>query len=212
MWLLESPPTSISLLICATTRYSCDRERMRGQCWWKGGPENELAFALGAVKLGPFKFGKDKNEVKTYKFFVSDGQVRMGSGEGNRHEISGQAPWNVLVRHKPTFFHIYTARRWCARVVVPLHAGVGNDKCGDRETGWTLHALPDHHLINDSPSMQRVATERSLLSRLSAPRSPPLSLPWSGTNFVLRMPCSRVRRSRSSRRKAAQEATRYSRV
>ena len=84
---------------------------MRGQCWWKGGPENELAFALGAVKLGPFKFGKDKNEVKTYRFFVNDGQVRWGAGEGNRHEISGgeQTPWNVLCRYKPTSFHI--ARR-----------------------------------------------------------------------------------------------------
>ena len=48
---------------------------MRGQCWWKGGPENELAFSMGAVKLGPFKLGKDKNEVKTYKFFVHDGKV-----------------------------------------------------------------------------------------------------------------------------------------
>eukprot|EP00904_Undaria_pinnatifida_P010635 jgi/Undpi1/6701/HiC_scaffold_20.g09180.m1 len=48
---------------------------MRGQCWWKGGPENELAFSMGAVKLGPFKLGKDKNEVKTYKFFVHDGKI-----------------------------------------------------------------------------------------------------------------------------------------
>lgn len=48
---------------------------MRGQCWWKGGPENELEFTMGAVKLGPFKIGKDKNEVKSYKFFVNDGKV-----------------------------------------------------------------------------------------------------------------------------------------
>lgn len=48
---------------------------MRGQCWWKGGPENELAFTMGAVKLGPFKIGKDKNDVKTYRFFLNDGKV-----------------------------------------------------------------------------------------------------------------------------------------
>ena len=48
---------------------------MRGKCWWKGGPENELEFTMGAVKLGPFKIGKDKNEVKAYKFFVYDGKV-----------------------------------------------------------------------------------------------------------------------------------------
>lgn len=48
---------------------------MRGKCWWKGGPENELEFSMGAVKLGPFKIGKDKDEVKAYKFFVNDGKV-----------------------------------------------------------------------------------------------------------------------------------------
>ncbi|CAM9774605.1 unnamed protein product [Scytosiphon promiscuus] len=48
---------------------------MRGQCWWKGGLENELAFMLGAVKIGPFKFGKDNNEVKTYKFIFNDGKI-----------------------------------------------------------------------------------------------------------------------------------------
>ncbi|CAM9904412.1 unnamed protein product [Ectocarpus sp. 12 AP-2014] len=53
---------------------------MRGKCWWRGGEENELAFMLGAVKLGPFKFGKDKNEVKTYKFFVNDGKQEAARG------------------------------------------------------------------------------------------------------------------------------------
>lgn len=61
---------------------------MRGKCWWRGGKENELAFMLGAVKLGPFKFGKDKNEVKTYKFFVNDGKVRRRENRGETHAVS----------------------------------------------------------------------------------------------------------------------------
>lgn len=86
---------------------------MRGQCWWKGGPENELAFVLGAVKLGPFKIGKDKKEVKTYKFFVRDGKVG-GGGLGsrgrrtkNRNRWMNTHPWcrlNVLGRSYCSIF------------------------------------------------------------------------------------------------------------
>lgn len=49
--------------------------RIRGQCWWKGGPENELEFSLTEVRLGPFKFSKSKDQVKTYKFFANDQKV-----------------------------------------------------------------------------------------------------------------------------------------
>ncbi|CAM9761949.1 unnamed protein product [Pylaiella littoralis] len=48
---------------------------IRGQCWWKGGPENELEFSLTEVRLGPFKFSKSKDQVKTYKFFANDQKV-----------------------------------------------------------------------------------------------------------------------------------------
>ena len=40
---------------------------------------------MGAVKLGPFKIGKDKTEVKAYKFFVNDGKVG-----GREENIVGQ--------------------------------------------------------------------------------------------------------------------------
>lgn len=47
--------------------------RIRGQCWWKGGPENELEF-MGKMKLGPLSIGK--GQVKTYKFFLLHEEVR----------------------------------------------------------------------------------------------------------------------------------------
>ncbi|CBN75871.1 expressed unknown protein [Ectocarpus siliculosus] len=65
---------------------------MRGKCWWRGGEENELAFMLGAVKLGPFKFGKDKNEVKTYKFFVNDGKVLAARSSAGGFALLSRVP------------------------------------------------------------------------------------------------------------------------
>lgn len=65
---------------------------MRGQCWWRGGPENELAFVLGEIRLGPFKFEKGKDEVKTYKFFVNDGEVgweARGSSMWSESKLTG---------------------------------------------------------------------------------------------------------------------------
>lgn len=49
---------------------------MRGQCWWKGGIENELAFSMDAMQFGPLKIGKDNADVKTYQFFLHQGAVR----------------------------------------------------------------------------------------------------------------------------------------
>ncbi|CAM9785307.1 unnamed protein product [Ectocarpus fasciculatus] len=65
---------------------------MRGKCWWRGGEENELAFMLGAVKLGPLKFGKDKNEVKTYKFFVNDGKILAARSSAGGFALLSRIP------------------------------------------------------------------------------------------------------------------------
>ncbi|CAM9176591.1 unnamed protein product [Ascophyllum nodosum] len=48
---------------------------MRGQCWWKGGPENQLDFNTGRIKLGPLSINKGGDQVKTYKFFLQQGEI-----------------------------------------------------------------------------------------------------------------------------------------